>query len=263
MEGHSGSLLFYVRYLIEQFEPGILLLPLTLFTFFSGNARRCSIATLCVVCAGIIFLLLTISQTKIFWYAAPILPFLAIAAALGVTDTLHYLKAREPHVPKLFRARSLQVTVVSLLIIVGAASLYRNQVIEPRIADHDGQLWYAALFDKLRANGNSSVIVVDSGLSGNYDPLLKFYAEIAGIEGLKVNMPAFDTIPADVVIHDGAFEGVRDYNPYVKVASGVRVDMIPSLPASQLVATCDPKLVPWLSHLAGLCMRAGGCSASR
>jgi hypothetical protein len=156
-------------------------------------------ATLCLLCAGTISLLLTMSQTKIYWYASPILPFLAIAAALGVTDGLRWIKVREAHLPSLFHARPLQAALGIVLAIVSAVStvsLSRNQIMNLREAEQsfDGQLWYGALFDELKARGNSSVIVLDSGsgLNENYNPVLRFYAGIARMKGLRVRLPPFD-----------------------------------------------------------------------
>lgn len=261
MEGHRGSPLFYIRVLIVGFEPGVILFILTILTILEGNVRRRSMATLCLLCAATISLLLTMSQTKIYWYAAPILPFLAIAAALGVTDGLRWIKVREAHLPKLFHARPLQVALGILLAIVSAvsaASLSRNQIMNVREAEQsfDGQLWYGALFDELKARGNSSVIVLDSGsgLNENYNPVLKFYAGIARMKGLRVRLPAFDTIPSHVIIHSGAFEGVRNYNPYADIAKGVRVESPLLIPTSELVASCDPRLIPYLKSRQGFVM---------
>jgi hypothetical protein len=235
------------------FEPGVILIPFTVLTLFGADVRRRSVATLCLLCAATVFFLLTISQTKIYWYATPILPFLAIATALGITDGLRWIKAREPHLPKLFRTRPLQIALGILLAAASAASLYRNHVMEPRTAEQavNAQLWYGALFDELKAHGNASVIVIDGGLRGNYNPVLKFSADIAGMNGLQIALPAFDTIPSDVITHAGASEGVRNYNPYADIAQSVRVETPPLLPTGDLVATCDPKLVSWFRQRDG------------
>jgi hypothetical protein len=174
---------------------------------------------------------------------------LAIAAALGVSDGLRWIKAREPHLPKPFRARPLQVALGVLLAVVGAASLYYNRVTELHAAEQ--AVWYGALFDELQARGHSSdVIILDGGFGGgtNYNPVLKFYAGIARMNGLRVKLPALDTAPS---WWEGGFEGARNYNPYADIAGGVRVEIPTLLPMGELVATCDPKLVPWLKHQDG------------
>jgi 4-amino-4-deoxy-L-arabinose transferase-like glycosyltransferase len=239
-EGHAAGRRFYFEILAYSFEPGIILLPLAAFTVLGTDTRRRSLVTLCLFCAAAILVVLTSSQTKIYSYATPILPFLAIAAALGVSDGLRWIKTQELRLPKPFRARLLQVSLGVLLAVVSTASLYRNQVVLMQTWDQSWsralawlyrhhvahtltteQSWYGALFDELQARGYSSVLVLDSGFHGEegYNPVLKFYADIAQ-------------------------------------AKGLRAEITPVAPASlrpgELVATCDPKLAPWLKHRVGL-----------
>jgi 4-amino-4-deoxy-L-arabinose transferase-like glycosyltransferase len=214
--GHMAGPLHYIDIIIWGFEPGVILLPLAMLTVFAADPRRRSLLILCLSSAAALFVVLEISQTKLDWYLTPILPFLAIATALGITDGLRWIKSRESHVPKLFRARPLQIALGVLLVVVSGASLYRNQVLKPRRAEH-GQGWYGAVFDELEARGKSSVIILDRGWEEeqSYNPVLKFYADIARTNGLRVEItPA---TPA-------------------------------SLPTGKLVATCDPNWVPWLKH---------------
>jgi len=235
-EGHSEGPLFYINLLIIWFEPGLILLPLVALTVLRADSRRQSLATLCLVCAVSMLIVLTTSRTKIFWYATPVFPFLAIAAALGVTDGLRWIRAREPHLPKLFKARPLQIAIGILLAIASAASLYRNQVMKQRTAEQaiNAQLWYGALFDKLQARGILSVIVLDGD---DYNPVLKFYAGIASTNGLRVTLPAL------------AYDGSKQLPSFR--GKGAPVDFSALLPAGKLVATCDPKLVPWLKYRDG------------
>jgi hypothetical protein len=203
-----------------------------------ADSRRQSLATLCLVCAVSMLVVLTTSRTKIYWYATPVVPFLAIAAALGVTDGLRWIKAREAQLPKLFRARPLQIALGLLLALASAASLYRNQVMKQRTAEQpiNAQLWYGALFDKLQALGIPSVIVLDGGFEGvpKYDPMLNFYADIARTNGLRVTLLALDDYGSTK-------------SPSLR-GKGVPADFSPPLPKGELVATCDPKLVHWLKH---------------
>ena len=215
-EGHAEGPLFYITLLSRSFEPGAVLLPTALFTIAGGESRRRSISTLCLLSAVTILAVLTTSRTKIYWYATPVLPFLAIAAALGVTDALRRVKLWEPRLPKLFRAPLLQGGLWILMAIVSVRSVYNNQM-TPATQSSDGQLWYGALFDELRVLHNSSVTVIDSGYRGaapNYNPMLKFYSDIAQTQGLRVKI------------------------------SG-------SVSRGELVATCDPKLIPWLKTWIG------------
>jgi 4-amino-4-deoxy-L-arabinose transferase-like glycosyltransferase len=255
-EEHVGGPLFYINILFWGFEPCIILLPLVTLTIFGTDFRRRSLASLCLLCAAAILVVLTISRTKIYWYITPVLPFLALAAALGAADGLRWIKSREPSLPKLSRARPLQVVLGLLLAAVCAASIYRNQVMKLRDAEQDpywSQLWYGKLFDKLQARGDSSVFVLDGGYwgLGNYNPVLKFYADIAREKGLQVKIPAFDLFSLGADVPDD-YEKMKNYNPYSKITQLNYVQEIsPPLPKGELVATCDFKLIPWLKRQHG------------
>jgi 4-amino-4-deoxy-L-arabinose transferase-like glycosyltransferase len=227
-EGHGGGPLFYILRLGAFFEPGVILLPLVALTILGMNKRRCSFALLCLSCAGSILVILTTAQTKNFWYASSILPFLAIAAALGVSDGLRWIKAHKSQIPAPLRARPLQIALGVVLAITSAVTLYRNQVVDLRWAQQasNGQLWYGALFEELRAQPKvAQLVVLDTGVEAlagaeplvNYNPMLKFYTEIARTRGLVVSVAPLGT-PID---------------------------------AGELVATCDPTLVPLLEQQQG------------
>jgi hypothetical protein len=84
------------------FRAGATLLPLVAFTF-GTDRRRCSCAVLSLSSAAALLGIISISQTKLFWYAAPNLPLLAIAAALGISDGLRSIKIWELQVAGLLR----------------------------------------------------------------------------------------------------------------------------------------------------------------
>jgi 4-amino-4-deoxy-L-arabinose transferase-like glycosyltransferase len=228
IEGHAGSPLFYIIRLGALFEPGAVLLPLVALTIIGADKRRCSLAALCLLSGASILAIITTAQTKMVHYAAPILPLLAIAAALGVSDALHWIKAHESQMPAPLRVMPLQIALGVVLMLTTAVTLYRNQVVDLRWAQQasNGQLWYGALFEELQAQHNvAQLVVLDTGveaLAGDealvkYNPVLKFYTEIARTKGLVVSVAGFGS----------------------------------PIAAGELVATCDPTLVPLLAHEEG------------
>jgi 4-amino-4-deoxy-L-arabinose transferase-like glycosyltransferase len=228
IEGHAGGPLFYMVRLGALFEPGVVLLPLVALTIFGTDERRRSLAALCLSCGASILVIITTAQTKMVQYPAPILPFLAIATALGVSDGLRWIKAHELQMPAPLRVMPLQIALGLVLALTSAVTLYRNQVVDLRSAQQasNGQLWYGALFEELRAQRNvAQLVVLDTGIEAlagdealvNYNPVLKFYTEMARTKGLVVSVAGFDT----------------------------------PISAGELAATCDPTLVPLLAHQEG------------
>ena len=138
-------------------------------------------AVLYLSCAATLLAVIPAAQTKLYWYLTPTIPFLAIAAGLGVSDGLRWTKAREPQLPRLLRESPLTIAIAILMAVTSAISLYRNHVVKLI----EVQLWYGGLFDELRTRrGVSRVVVFDGGVE-NYNPALKFYAEIAQIAGSR------------------------------------------------------------------------------
>ncbi len=225
IDGHAGGPLYYVLRLGAFFEPGVILLPLVALTIFGTDKRRCSFAVLSLSCAATILVVITIAETKLYWYAAPIMPFLAIATALGVSDGLRWIKGRELQVPGPLRARPLKIALGVILALTSAVTLYRNQVVDLRWVQQasNGRLWYGALFEELQEQRNvAQLVVLDTGVKAfpedeAYNPVLKFYTEIARTKGLVVNVAGSGT----------------------------------PIAAGELVATCDPNLVPLLAHQEG------------
>jgi hypothetical protein len=203
-------------------------LPLAALTIFGTDEHRRSLAALCLSCGASILVVITTAQTKMIQYPAPILPFLAIATALGVSDALRWIKAHELQMPAPLRVMPLQIALGVVLALTSAVTLYRNQVVDLRVAQQasNGQLWYGALFEELRAERNvTQLVVLDTGIEAlagdealvNYNPVLKFYTEIYRTKGLVVRVAGFDT----------------------------------PISAGELVATCDRTLVPLLAHQEG------------
>jgi 4-amino-4-deoxy-L-arabinose transferase-like glycosyltransferase len=215
-EGHVAGPEFYIYFLLYNFEPGVILLPLTAISILGDNRRRRSVVILCLISTLGILVILTSSQTKLFWYTTPVLPFLAIASAIGLVDALNLINVRAGHLPL---RGLLQIALGLVLALISALSLYRNQVIEPSVAAEQG--WYGALFQELKAYGNiEDILVLDNGFEGtskNYNPVLKFYADIARADGLRIKRVTEWTSAA--------------------------------LPEDKIISTCDPDAIPFLDNL--------------
>jgi hypothetical protein len=95
LEGHAEGPLYYIRCLLTSFEPGVLFMPLAALPVLGSDDRRRLMAVLCLSCAATSLAVITAAQTKLYWYLTHTIPFLAIAAGLGVSDGLRWIKARE------------------------------------------------------------------------------------------------------------------------------------------------------------------------
>lgn len=221
LDAHSGSFLFYPFTLVKKFEPGLILLPLATLPLLAPDRRRRSLVLICVLSAGALLGVLMTAKTQLFWYAAPAIPLLSIAAALGVSDGMRWVASRERPLPGFLRIGRIRAALGALLSLGVLNCLYLNQVRFPRQARQaDHAQFYGQFLKRLQTdNVGSGLVIVDSGVSNNagfeaYNPILKFYAEIAEEHGISVSV----------------------VQPGFRLAFGT------------LTASCDAKSLAWLTN---------------
>ncbi|HUB12881.1 MAG TPA: glycosyltransferase family 39 protein [Acetobacteraceae bacterium] len=230
----TGGPLYYVIDTVRRFEPGLLLLPLAGFSLASNDPRRRSAVLLLLLTSAVLLLVIVRSATKHFWYAAPMIPLLSIAAGIGTADALCWLSRHAAP-----RARLAPVALGVLLACAAAVCVARNQVWSVRglRAQENDQFWYGNFLDGLReSEAAHQLTVLDSGLPNrtgfvDYNPMLQFYAAWETQHGMPVAL---------------------------REAGGTLT------PGSE-VATCDPAAMSWLAarHDVAIMRRTSACILAR
>ena len=209
-ENHRGSWNFYLLALLQFAEPGALLSGFGVVTLMGRDGRRRGLVLACGLAAVSLLGVLTVSKSKMQWYAAPLVPLLCLIAGAGIADTLRWVRAAHP------RWATPGMAAAALVLAAGAGfGLWWNQSGASWASRSPGavQLGYGPFLRKLRARGVSSPLtVVDTGFHNDagfaaYDPMLKFYAEDLAPRGLSLRI--------------------------VHLAEGLQ--------PGQAVATCDPR----------------------
>jgi hypothetical protein len=130
-------------------------------------------------------------KTQLFQYLTPIIPFIALAAAIAVVDALNFITSHKSSRGRFIA--SVARAVVASILIAGVASTYYVDKIYAAKRSRDlewATCWYGSFFDELRANPTRGpLVVVDNGpYDDGYDPMLKFYADIARSKGLRIRI---------------------------------------------------------------------------
>ena len=219
--GTGGDLLFYLRYSLGL-EPALLLLPLGLSLFaLRGREAARSLALVALGAAASLFVAISLAQTKLTWYALPLVPILSLPAAVGASEWLRRAFARGSR-PMWMAAGA----VCAFLVGVGpAAQAARSFTLPDRYRPGQplpigaDQILYGRAIAELRREGVAQrVAIVDSGFTNgpaddrSYNPIIDFYAEWYG-QGRQ-------------------FRRVRPPQ---------------SLAPASTVLTCDPKSLGWLA----------------
>jgi hypothetical protein len=239
-DGHSGGPLFYLEALFHGFEPGLVLLPLAALPLFGPNRRRRDLSFATLASGVVLLLVLSFSKTKLFWYATPAIPLFSIAAALGVSDALHYFATRDPA-----RGRRMAVGVAVLCLAAGAGTVWAACA------------WYA---NEKWANGLA--------------PQVRDGAFLAHLHGQGVTAPV--TVVDDRFFKGTEFSGAppdRYYNQVVDFYAGFyrgqwRIDQLApggTLQPASMAMACSPAALAWITGRYSLAIvsRRDGCVLGR
>lgn len=215
LDEHEAGRSFYVRLLFRQFEPAVLLSPTLLVMLRDPDPARRRFCLLMGLAALSWLVALSFAHTKLYWYAAPIVPLLA--AAIGVSTSSWLRGDRLWPTSPVLRGVTVVLPVFAALL---ASFWYLN--LRPLTGDSpyvQDQVWYGSFMAQIRApNALDGAIVVDGGLPNaagfrHYNPVVRFFIEDAERRGEHMRLVA---TTAD-------------------------------LPMNASVLSCDPKVRHWLA----------------
>jgi 4-amino-4-deoxy-L-arabinose transferase-like glycosyltransferase len=190
-EGHRRKALFFARVLVDKFKPGVLLLPLgCLFLIRPAirAGRAYSAAILCAATSLVLLLVLSKSQTKIWYYCGPAIPLLAILCAIGAAEfpeTLRRFTSRAHSFP----LRTWAAAITAFLVVTSAWTLYQNEHQQPSLIPQDQYGFVLGAMEPLGIKG--PVLLVDDGVATtanfpHYNPIGSFYGKLAAERGMQV-----------------------------------------------------------------------------
>ncbi len=196
-EGNSATWNLYFVTLFRRFEPGCLLVLLTAVTFLRSGKRTRSVVLMCLITSSTFLLILTKSATKFWYYCAPCIPLLSIAAGIGLEETLRLIKT---HWPKGRTGAYVEVASFSLLMLGTCMPLIliqRGSFVDAPVAVNtvdrvsEIQKYHQAL--EYLANFHEPVNILDTGTQNragfkNYNPVALFYATEAESRGQEVHL---------------------------------------------------------------------------
>lgn len=229
MKGHVESPVYYLIALWQLFAFGPALLALLAIPWLGRPRTKSSVF---LVYGGFVsvamLVVLSLSQTKIFWYAVPLYPVLSIMMAIVFERILRRLPHRPSH-----RVQTGHVLVAIALAYMLANAAWSKAVDLPR-KETIPQGRYGQVFAQLQAAGAKRIYTYDGGVGSNeklvdYDPQLHFYALAWRGRGLDVRpgdmvRPVVPR-PGEFVVScdERFFKVVRDLGPPAPTVEGCRV----------------------------------------
>jgi hypothetical protein len=187
-----------------------LLLPFSAVSLHAGDERRRNLALASLGAAVSLLLAVSSARTKIYWYAAPAVPLISLAAGVGVADAVRLIGARATGLGALAAAG------VAVVLTIGAVQTLRHGLeLSVQYPDRaDRRIQYGPFMSHLwRAGETPALTVMDSTFwnRGAIEPIDRFYMRLYSPRWRTSVLPAGES-------------------PRV----------------GQVVLTCDAKAIPWL-----------------
>jgi 4-amino-4-deoxy-L-arabinose transferase-like glycosyltransferase len=213
LEEHHGEPTYYAWILLRGFEPGMLLSPTLFVMQGDANPKRRRLCLLTAMAALSCLLVISLARTKLYWYAAPIVPLSAVA--IGISSST-WLRGLGPW-PKSIRLRQAIIGLPILFAVT--ASFWILNLRRPGIYYAPDQAQYGRFMAKLHdTHAVDDLLILDGGVPNsaglrNYSPVAKFFVEVAGRRGKRPRLQATTL----------------------------------DLPANTSVLSCDPHIRQWLT----------------
>ncbi|MCU0552869.1 MAG: glycosyltransferase family 39 protein [Leptolyngbya sp. Prado105] len=129
VEDNYGSIFYYVWEVLKQGVPWVLFLPIGFRNAWEN--RNLSWAKLAIVWSGIYFVVISVMQTKLPWYAMPLYPAFAIVVGAQIQEFWQPAMFSDPRpIPK---ARIWTATFLVLSIVAWAGTIYYTVRSQPDV----------------------------------------------------------------------------------------------------------------------------------
>ena len=216
-EMHQHSPLFYYRQLFVQFSPWFILAPAGLLIgLFIKDKKIRDFTLFSAITAGFFFVVISTAQTKLMWYDAPVMPFIAIFSAI----TLYYLFQQLDS--KAGITDSWFTRYIPYLLIV-ATFLFPYKKIFSSFENTDEQMENAAYYhlsDYLRNANNGNDTSLNNSLiiyNANTVAHVQFYIDQLAEKGIDISLstyPDIDSCNRVIVAQEEISRLIEDYYNY-------------------------------------------------
>jgi 4-amino-4-deoxy-L-arabinose transferase-like glycosyltransferase len=204
IEGHQRGPAYYAWVLIRGFEPGMLLLPTLLIMPRHPDPAPRRLCLLTGLAALSCLAVISLAQTKLFWYAALVVPLAAVAIGASTSTWLQGGSSW----PKSIALRRAMVGLPILLAL--PASFWFLNVRRPPAASlywSPDQVWYGPFMAQIRASHHlDGTIILDGGVPNDgdlrhYSPVARFFIEDAERHGEHMRLlPTMADLPTNASV---------------------------------------------------------------
>lgn len=147
LEGHSHPFYFYLKHIAQQgFVPWLYILPFVLLlTFKSKNTGLKQFSAYSLLAMLVYLLIISIANTKLRWYDAPIYPFLTIPVGVGLYEFLHLR----------FSTKAVRISILSVVMVFSIGMVFGKNKFAKKYSPENrmDEERYAEFYQHLVDNG--------------------------------------------------------------------------------------------------------------
>ncbi len=163
IEGHSGPAYFYLKFIYKKhFWPWLLLIPVALICMIRNSKEMNRLLLMIVLTTGIYLFIISMAQTKLFWYTALMFPLWALFVGSAIDRIYKFIQNFLPLNSSVTKGLYTSVFALALFFIPYKSMI--NKVTHERTTF---PLNFHGLFLKKMQNKQKDLVMIDGKYNGS------------------------------------------------------------------------------------------------
>lgn len=192
IEGHSGPVTYYLKFIYKKhFWPWLLLIPVALLFLIRSSKAYQRLLLMIFLSTGIYLLIISMAQTKVFWYTALMFPLWALFVGFAINQVykgiIGYFPLKSSTTKRLFTS----VFAIALFFIP-----YKSVIDKITNAHTTFPLNYHGLFLKKMQNKQKDLVMIDGKYNGSQVFSMRCYNQ----KGYNIKMDSVHNLQVGQVV---------------------------------------------------------------
>ncbi|HTO15883.1 MAG TPA: glycosyltransferase family 39 protein [Edaphocola sp.] len=187
LENHNLPFTYYLEAMVNSHFSYWLALAIlgSCVSFVEKNTGIADLGRFATILAASFLLIISSSQTKLDWYDAPIYPFVAILAAIGILKIIDFIKSTV----NIYKKETINVAIFVSLVALFAIPYYniiQKEVIEAKGLPEEQYQYALSRYIIHNLKNSESALEGQIILDDEYIPQIEFYILMAQQKGINL-----------------------------------------------------------------------------
>ena len=192
IEGHSGPATYYLKFIYKKhFWPWLLLIPVALLFLSRSSKAMQRLLLMIVLSTGIYLLIISMAQTKVFWYTALMFPLWALLVGFSIDRIFQFLGNYLALTTSMRKGVFVSVFAIAFFFVP-----YKSVIDKITNAHTTFPLNYHGLFLKKMQNKQKDLVMIDGKYNGSQVFSMRCYNE----KGYNITMDSVHNLQVGQVV---------------------------------------------------------------